>query len=127
MFTIRPAQAADEPAIKNLIREMHLNPMGLKWPNFVVAEDEQGVFIGCGQIKSHKDGSRELASLAVVKSWRGRDVATAIIHHLIPGTERPLYLMCRSGLVPFYQKFNFHELTDPATMPRTFRRYRRIV
>jgi N-acetylglutamate synthase-like GNAT family acetyltransferase len=75
MFTLRSAQARDEMVIKGLIRETRLNPMGLKWPNFVVAEDEQGQFIGCGQIKTHKDGTRELASIAVVKAWRGRDVA----------------------------------------------------
>ena len=127
MFTIRSAQAKDEKAIKGLIRETRLNPMGLKWPNFVVAEDEQGQFIGCGQIKTHKDGTRELASIAVVKSWRGRDVASTIIHQLLNKSSRPLYLMCGSRLVPFYQPFGFQEMTDAAAMPTTFRRFRRFV
>lgn len=113
--------------IKGLIRETRLNPMGLKWPNFVVAEDEQGQFIGCGQIKTHKDGTRELASIAVVKAWRGRDVASTIIHQLLNKSSRPLYLMCGSRLVPFYQPFGFQEVSDAAAMPPTFRRYRRFV
>jgi len=127
MFTIRSAQASDEKAIKGLIRETRLNPLGLKWPHFVVAEDEQGVFIGCGQIKTHKDGTRELASIAVVKGWRGRDVASTIIHQLLNGASRPLYLMCGSRLIPFYQPFGFEEISDAAAMPATFRRYRRFV
>ncbi len=125
-FALRPAQAEDEPAIKRLIRETRLNPMGLKWPHFVVAEDEQGRFIGCGQVKRHRDGTRELASIAVVKAYRGRNVASAIIQHLLNGATRPLYLMCGSRLVPFYQKFGFRELTTPAAMPPLFRRFRRL-
>lgn len=127
MFTVRQAQATDEAAIKGLIRQTRLNPMGLKWPHFVVAEDEQGIFIGCGQIKRHKDGTQELASIAVVKAWRGRAVASAIIHELLHRATFPLYLMCGSRLIPFYEKFGFRELTNPTTMPPTFRRYRRLV
>lgn len=127
MFQVRTARAEDEPAIKQLIRETRLNPMGLKWPNFVVAEDEQGQFIGCGQIKTHKNGVRELASLAVVRGWRGRDVATTLINELLRRTTLPLYLMCASHLVPFYVKYGFVEITDAAAIPQPFRRFRRFV
>lgn len=127
MFQVRPARAEDEPAIKQLIRETRLNPMGLKWPNFVVAEDEQGQFIGCGQVKTHKNGIRELASIAVVKAWRGRDVATTIINELLNRATFPLYLMCASHLVPFYEKYGFVELKDAAAIPQPFRRFRRFV
>jgi hypothetical protein len=36
-LTYRPAQASDEAAIKALIRAVNINPMGLKWPRFLVA------------------------------------------------------------------------------------------
>lgn len=127
MYQVRAARAEDEPAIKQLIRETRLNPMGLKWPNFVVAEDEQGQFIGCGQIKTHKNGVRELASIAVVKAWRGRDVATTIIAELLNRATFPLYLMCASHLVPFYEKFTFVEIKDAAAIPHPFRRFRRFI
>lgn len=127
MYTLRAAQATDQQAIKQLIRENHLNPAGLKWPNFVVAEDEQGRFIGCGQIKPHGGNIRELASLAVVKEWRGRDVARALINRLVRDVSPPLYLMCNSRLVPFYEKFGFAEIKDAAAMPAIFRWYRRFV
>ena len=42
-----------------------LNPFSLGWPRFLVAEDG-GRVVGVAQIKPHGDGSRELASLAVV-------------------------------------------------------------
>ena len=56
-ITYRPAQASDEAAIKALIRTVNINPMGLKWQRFLVALDKNGQLIGCGQIKSHRDGS----------------------------------------------------------------------
>ena len=127
MFQVRPARAEDEPAIKQLIRETRLNPLGLKWPNFIVAEDAQGQFIGCGQIKTHRNGVRELASLAVVKAWRGRDVATTLINELFNRATFPLYLMCASHLVPFYVQYGFVELTDAAAIPHPFRRFRRFI
>ena len=54
--TYRPAQASDEAAIKALIRAVNINPIGLKWQRFMVAVDENGRLIGCGQIKPHRDG-----------------------------------------------------------------------
>jgi N-acetylglutamate synthase-like GNAT family acetyltransferase len=64
-LTIRPATEADQAGILRLIKEVRLPRMNLRWPNFVVAE-EDGEVIGMGQVKSHGDGSRELASIAVV-------------------------------------------------------------
>ncbi|MCL4871236.1 MAG: GNAT family N-acetyltransferase [Anaerolineae bacterium] len=127
MFTVRPAQAPDQIAIRQLIRASRLNPMGLNWANFLVAESDEGLFIGCGQIKTHQDGTRELASIAVIPAWRGRHVAATLIHELLRQSPRPLYLMCGSRLIPFYQKFGFQELTPPTPIPKPFRFFRRLV
>ena len=47
---LRRATAADQPQIDALIRTVGINPMGLKWPRFVVA-DEGGRIVGAGQVK----------------------------------------------------------------------------
>jgi amino-acid N-acetyltransferase len=124
-FTLRPADSADFPAIRGLIRAAQINPLGLHWQRFVIAVDAQGQMIGCGQVKPHRDGSRELASIAVTPAWRGQGVARAIIEHLLaihPGT---LYLTCRAGLGAFYEKFGFGAI-QAADMPPYFRRLSRL-
>jgi len=71
MFSLRKATKEDSTFIRTLIWRVGINPMGLDWQHFVVAVHEHGVRIGCAQLKVHKDGSRELASVAVVPSSGG--------------------------------------------------------
>jgi amino-acid N-acetyltransferase len=123
-FALRPATAVDASAIKALIRQARINPMGLDWRRFMLAVDGAGAIIGCGQVKPHGDGTRELASIAVVPEWRGRGVARAIIEHWLAATEPPLWLTCASGLIPLYEKFGFCEIRDD--LPPYFRRLSRI-
>jgi len=120
-FSLRPAAEVDAATIKRLIHQVGINPLGLYWQNFILAVDEQGRMIGCGQIKKHFDGSHELASIAVTPNWRGRGVAKAIIQDLMSRQNSLLYLTCRSGLVPFYQKFGF-EPAEYKELPPYFRR-----
>jgi N-acetylglutamate synthase-like GNAT family acetyltransferase len=128
-FTLRPATAAEDQAIRGLIRQVRINPMGLDWQRFVVAVDEQGTFIGCGQLKPHKDGSCELASIAVVPGWRGRGVARAIIERLLSGQQGDIYLTARAGLGPLYEKFGFVVLSAGKYPPyfRTISRIARLL
>ncbi|NCP88243.1 GNAT family N-acetyltransferase [bacterium] len=119
-FTLRPAQAADFPAIRRLIRVVRINPTGLDWRRFIVAE-AGGQFAGCAQLKPHGDGSLELASLAVEERFRGQGLARCLLEALLSGSPRPLYLTCRAGLGVFYQKFGFRALPPPE-MPPYFRR-----
>jgi N-acetylglutamate synthase-like GNAT family acetyltransferase len=125
-FTLRPATATDQPTIKAMVRAARINPQGLEWPRFVMAVDEQEQPIGCAQVKPHKDGTRELASIVVVEPWRGRGVARALIEHLMAQHGRPLWLTCTSSLIPLYQKFGFRELTDNADLSPYFRRLARL-
>ncbi|MCA9901566.1 MAG: GNAT family N-acetyltransferase [Anaerolineales bacterium] len=122
-ITYRPAQASDEAAIKALIRAVNINPIGLKWPRFLVAVDENGRLIGCGQIKPHRDGSRELASIAVQKAWRRQGIAKEIIERLLADEAPPVWLTCMNKLVPFYEQFGFVEMLggDGCSLPRYFR------
>ena len=125
-FSLRKATKADSGRIRQLVIEGGINPFGLKWRRFIVAEDSSGRVIGCVQRKHHRDGSVELASLAVDKEERGQGVARALIEALIAIHAGDLYLMCRSGLGEFYRKFGFRVL-DPEEMPRYFRWISRLM
>ena len=95
--------------------------MSLNWPNFVVAE-EDGAIVGVGQVKPHKDGSRELASIAVIPARQGLGIGSAIIETLLarePGVV--LYLTCRAQLEHYYDRFGFRFLV-PAEYPPYFKR-----
>jgi N-acetylglutamate synthase-like GNAT family acetyltransferase len=122
---LRPACNSDAKAIKDLIYKVGINPMDLNWRHFIVAVDAENGLVGCGQIKPHGDGSRELASIAVRESDRGRGVARAIIERLLAENPPPLYLTCRSELESLYQRFRFRTIAFDE-MPPYFRRISRL-
>ena len=110
-FVIRPATRQDFLAIRALIHAVSINPTGLEWRHFLVAVSPDDTLLGCGQIKPHFDGSRELASIAVQEQARGQGIARAIIQELLVNEKtRPLYLMCRARLEPLYVKFGFRAI-----------------
>jgi amino-acid N-acetyltransferase len=123
-MNLRPAQANDQATIESIIRSARINPMSLHWQHFTVAE-EDGQTIGIGQIKKHGDGSRELASIAVIPAYQHRGVASAIISELLARESGPLYLFCRAPLAPFYERFGFRRI-ERAEMPPYFRRMHRL-
>jgi N-acetylglutamate synthase-like GNAT family acetyltransferase len=122
---LRPATANDAAAIRSLIHTVGINPMSLNWQRFVIAINDAGEMLGCGQIKPHGDGTHELASIAVWPQFQGQGVGRAVIQHLLTGALPPLYLTCRAALRPYYERFDFHAL-DTTQMPPYFRRLRRI-
>ena len=98
--------------------------MSLNWPNFVVAQDDDsdnGAIVGVGQVKAHGDGSRELASIAVVPARQGQGIGRAIIETLLGGERGVLHLTCRREMEGYYERFGFRRL-DPAEFPSYFRR-----
>jgi N-acetylglutamate synthase-like GNAT family acetyltransferase len=123
---LRPATEDDSKTIRQLVRIGEINPTGLKWQRFIVAETSEGQVIGCGQIKSHGDGSDELASIVVHPDWRGQGVAREIIEHFLATHSGDLYLMCRANMGPMYEKFDFHAI-EVDEMPRYFRRIMRML
>jgi GNAT superfamily N-acetyltransferase len=126
VFTLRLATAVDFPAIRKLIWQTGINPTGLNWRRFVLAVDETGKLLGCGQIKPHQDGSRELASIAVIPVARGQGIARAIIVHLMKDEKPPLYLTCQPALQALYTRFFFHTLAQ-SNYPVYYRRLDRLV
>jgi N-acetylglutamate synthase-like GNAT family acetyltransferase len=124
-YSLRPAVAQDFPAIKDLIHQVGINPTGLAWHRFIIAESSDGKFVGCGQLKPHSDGTIELASLAVAPSARRQGLASRIVHRLMSAAPRPLYLTCRAQMGPFYQKYGFR-IVNKAELPRYFKRISHI-
>ena len=94
--------------------------MSLEWPNFVVAEDG-GAIVGIGQVKAHGDGSRELASLAVVSARQGEGIGGAIIKTLLAREHGIVHLTCRRQLQGYYERFGFRRL-EAAEFPPYFKR-----
>ncbi len=53
-------------------------------------------------------------------------MARAIIEQLLSHHPRPLYLTCRAGLIPFYEKYGFTTIYMEV-MPPYFRRVYRMM
>ncbi len=123
-MNIRSATATDQKTIKSIIRAAQINPMDLHWRHFVVAE-EDGKILGVGQIKSHRDGSRELASIAVIPERQREGIGSEIIRALLNGERETLYLMCREELEPYYTRFGFRRGSSEGMTPY-FRRMHRL-
>ncbi len=116
---IRPATAADAKKIKALIREVRINPMSLDWERFLVADDE-GEFVGCIQVKPHKEpGVRELASVAVVPNRQGQGIGSMLMRAMLEREPGLLYLTCLRHNVSYYEQFGFREL-ELKEAPRSF-------
>ncbi len=125
MIHLRQATAGDASWIKQMVRRERLNPLGIKWQRFWVAVDTAGEITGCAQVKRHRDGSHELASLVVTREWRGKGVARGLIEKLVGIYSGEVFLMCRAGLGDFYRRFGF-EVVEFARMPPYFQRIWRL-
>ncbi len=124
MIQIRPARESEQKEIERIVRAAHINPMDLDWRRFAVAE-EDGRIIGVGQVKPHRDGSRELASIAVIPGRHGQGIGSEIIRALLSKESATLYLMCRNGLETYYARFGFRRL-KPDEMTPYFRKMHRL-
>ncbi len=82
--------------------------------------------VGIGQIKPHRDGSRELASIAVIPERRGQGIASAIIRALLEKERGEVYLLCRNELEAFYARFGFRKIRRDEMTPY-FRRITRML
>jgi N-acetylglutamate synthase-like GNAT family acetyltransferase len=120
-YWIRPARKEDSRAIRALVRAVKINPFGIRWSRFLIAVDANNHLLGCGQVKVHRDGSSELASIAVIPAGRRQGLASALIERLVATHAQPLYLTCRSHLGEFYERFGF-QVIQPPEMPAYFRR-----
>lgn len=124
-YEVRQALESESGQIKDLIHLVGINPTGLDWRRFLVAVDESGRVIGCGQVKPHGADILELASIAVLPELQKHGIARKIIEMLLAQTPRPLYLMCIAHNGPMYEKFGFVSIEENA-MPKYFQRIKKL-
>ncbi len=129
---LRAASADDQATIRRIVGEARLNPMHIDWPNFVVAErivpapqSTAREIVGVGQIKPHGDGSRELASIAVLPEFQRLGIAAVLILALLAREKGDLYLYCGDTMPDYYTRFGFVEV-GPASLPRAIGRWFRF-
>jgi amino-acid N-acetyltransferase len=125
-MNLRKAVSTDQKTIRGMVWNAGINPLQLDWRHFVLAIDEKGQVVGCVQVKTHGDGTNELASLVVAPEWRGRGTARLLIENQLATHPPPLYLTCESNLEPLYRRFGFYTLTVDE-MPPYFRRLVRVI
>ena len=125
-MNLRKANQSDQKTIRRMIWNAGINPLQLDWRHFVMATDAGGRVVGCIQVKTHGDGTRELASLVVLPEWRGQGIARQLIDYMLGVNAPPLYLTCESRLESLYRRFGFQALTL-AEMPPYFHRLARIM
>ena len=119
---IRPALPTDHAAIVGLVRSERLNPNGLDWPNFLVATDRDRL-IGAVQLRHHKDGARELGSLVVERSSRGRGLATRLIDSLLAAHPGRILMITSRQHAPHYSAWRFRPIAAlhaPASIMRNY-------
>jgi N-acetylglutamate synthase-like GNAT family acetyltransferase len=105
MVYIRVATEQDNTIIRKMVRNAQLDPTSLKWQHFLIAEVD-GKIVGIGQVRKHPD-CEELGSLLVLKEYRRQGIAAQLIEQLEARAGRPLYLDCRSRMIPYYERFGY--------------------
>jgi N-acetylglutamate synthase-like GNAT family acetyltransferase len=120
-YKIRPALESESAQIKALINLVGINPSGLDWKRFIVAVNDEGKVIACGQLKPHSGDILELASIGTLPEYEKQGLASAVVTELLKTPTRPLYLMCMEHNGSFYERFGFRVL-DENEMPKYFRR-----
>ena len=120
---IRRATADDQPIITRLVRRARLNPRGLDWHGFVIAE-AGAVPVGVAQVRQHPDGSRELASLVVLPEYRGGSVAGRMVDALLADETDPVFTIIDRPYVQHFTRWDFRPVGEG--LPRSMARQLRI-
>jgi N-acetylglutamate synthase-like GNAT family acetyltransferase len=123
-ITVRRATADDQAGITALVRGARLNPRGLAWTAFVVAEDG-GRLVGTAQLRPHADGALELASLVVDPGARGAGVATSLVDALLETERRPVHTVVDARYAGHFERWGFAPVAA-GDLPRSIRRTLRV-
>ena len=121
---VRRARAGDQSFITALVRQARLNPAGLYWESFVVAESD-GRPVGIAQVRLHQDGTKELASLMVEPAERSHGIATRMVDALLAEETSPVYVLLDRRYADHFARWGFSQV-EPADLPRSISRNYRI-
>jgi len=102
---IRPAVVGDQPIIRQMVRDEHLDPSALDWSHFLVAEVSTEV-AGIGQMRPFPK-CRELGSLVVKAPYRGKGVGATLVNALLERESGDVYLECQIKNEMYYSRFGF--------------------
>jgi N-acetylglutamate synthase-like GNAT family acetyltransferase len=123
-LTIRPARQEDQEMILSYVRQAKINPRNLHWQNFLVAEEDHRI-IGIRQVKTHAQGTREVASGYVLPEYRREGISARLMKELLARETGPLYTMVNEKRAPYYEQFGFLRV-DVSQLPSDFLREYRI-
>ena len=105
-ITIRAATANDQDAILRLARGERVKPIGLHWPNFLVAERAKEL-VGVVQLRLHPDGSRELGTLVVRRDSRQQGIAAMLIDALLAKQDGRILMVTSAAHAHHYGRWEF--------------------
>ena len=123
-INIRPARLEDQETIVSFVRQAKINPRNLHWQNFLVAEEDHKI-VGIRQVKTHPQGTREVASGFVLPEYRRQGISARLMQEILSREKGTLYLMCRDIRAPYYEPFGFRRV-EVGQLPSDFLREYRI-
>ena len=107
------------PAIQALVAAVAGDREGLREDQFVVAEGQNGVILGCGRLRPYP-AFCELASLAVSDDARARGVGRDIVNNLLARYQGEIYLICEGNVVDFFLRLGLERIPETG-MPEGLR------
>ena len=123
-ISIRPARQEDQQTIVSFVHQAKINPRNLNWQNFLVAEEGNKI-VGIRQIKTYKQGTREVASGFVLPEYRRQGISAQLMNELLARETGPLYTMVNEKRAPYYEQFGFRRV-DVNQLPSDFLKEYRI-
>jgi amino-acid N-acetyltransferase len=105
-ITIRAATANDQDGILRLARGERVKPIGLRWPNFMIAE-RANELVGMVQLRQHPDGSRELGTLVVRRDSRQQGIAAMLIDALLAKENGRILMVTGTAHAHHYARWRF--------------------
>jgi amino-acid N-acetyltransferase len=130
-FTVRPARTSDVPFIQALVAPLVQEGILLGKDSVVfyeavqefrIAEDENGVPIGCGALHVMWEDLAEVRTLAVAPPWLKQGVGHALMERMESdavtlGLSR---LFCLTFEVPFFERHGFTPIGEDIVAPEVF-------
>jgi amino-acid N-acetyltransferase len=117
---VRRARPDDQAVITAMVRRARLNPAGLHWEQFVVGERD-GRAVGVAQLRRHRDGTVELASLVVEPGAREHGIATQLVDALLASEMAAVYALIDRRFVDHFARWGFRQV-GPSELPRSVSR-----